>query len=262
MRAGVSLIAPLCLGEARGVISAVKQFFRVLKHDRKPAVVEARSRPSKGDGMSITSVALIAALAAGSAPQEPRVETRTEVHVVTMGGPDGPDRLDADGDGFVTREEFSAPMTTVFSRLDADSDGRLSRDELASGHEEGHRGPHTFTLRREGGPGGHGGPGNLMMFHGGPEGGGDREVVIIRRGGPGVEGRDAGEWHGPGERRVEIRRFGGPDGHGDMDTNRDGRVSEEEFLAPLRDAFQRLDADSDGALEEGERPVGPPPPAG
>jgi Ca2+-binding EF-hand superfamily protein len=52
---------------------------------------------------------------------------------------------------------------------------------------------------------------------------------------------------------VEIRRFGGPGG-GDMDTNDDGRVTEDEFLAPLREAFQRMDEDRDGALDDGERP--------
>jgi Ca2+-binding EF-hand superfamily protein len=39
-----------------------------------------------------------------------------------------------------------------------------------------------------------------------------------------------------------------------MDTNDDGRVTEDEFLAPLREAFQRMDEDRDGALDDGERP--------
>jgi hypothetical protein len=208
--------------------------------------------------MSISSIALIAALAALPMGQdaEPRVETRSEVRIVNVGGPDGPGRLDADEDGFVTREEFTAPLSNAFDRIDADDDGRLSAEELRShnGDAEGHDGPVVLEMRRGGpgvrmfgGRGGHG-PGDVMMFHGGP-GGGDREVFVMRRGGPGGDV----EAHGPGERRIEIRRFGGPDGHGDMDANDDGRVTEDEFVAPLREAFLRMDADRDGALEDGER---------
>lgn len=209
--------------------------------------------------MSIASTALIAALMALPLSQdaEPRVETRSEVRIVTTGGPDGPGRLDADDDGVVTREEFIAPLSNAFDRLDADDDGRLSSEELRAhpGDGEGHDGPMVFEMRRGGpgrpmlgGPGAHG-PGDVMMFHGGL-GAGSHEAFIIRRGGPG----GGPGVHGPGERRVEIRRFGGPGGEGGMDANGDGRVTEDEFLAPLRDAFQRLDADRDGALEEGERP--------
>jgi Ca2+-binding EF-hand superfamily protein len=39
-----------------------------------------------------------------------------------------------------------------------------------------------------------------------------------------------------------------------LDTDNDGKVTEEEFLAPLREAFQRMDEDRDGALDDGERP--------
>ncbi len=37
-----------------------------------------------------------------------------------------------------------------------------------------------------------------------------------------------------------------------MDANDDGRVTEDEFLAPLREAFQRMDADRDGAMDPRE----------
>jgi transaldolase len=39
---------------------------------------------------------------------------------------------DLDGDGFITREEWSG-STAVFAALDADSDGRISPEELAAG---------------------------------------------------------------------------------------------------------------------------------
>lgn len=173
------------------------------------------------------------------APRSPP-EARTRVFVRSTG--DGPG-LDRDGDGQVTREEFSAPMGDAFADLDKDGNGRLSTEELAvdGGGPDGHvfvaggpdgPGPHRFELRRSGGR--------------------DGEVIILGSpGGPhgpmAWSGRDE-----PGESRVEIRRMAG-DGPGDLDKDGDGKVSEAEFTAPLRDAFVRLDADRSGFVEEGER---------
>ena len=237
--------------------------------------------------MSLATIVLISALGGSPALQSeaPRIETRSEVRIVTSGGP-GTGSLDADNDGVVTREEFSAPMTTAFDRLDADHDGRLTTEELAAGQGEGGHGgpegpgPQVMILRE--GPGGpeggpmmfHGGPegagpqvmilrdgpggpeGGPMMFHGGGEGG--AQVFMFRHGGP--EGGPPPGPGGPGQRRVEIRRFAGPEGPGQLDTDNDGKVSEAEFLAPMREAFKSMDADSDGSLDESEEPHGPPPP--
>ena len=229
--------------------------------------------------MSIIAVALLAALNTAPAQEEgPRVETRSEVRIITTDG-EGPGRLDADGDGVVTREEFSAPMGNAFDRLDADDDGRLSTEELAANRagprdhvimRDGPGGPggpgvRVFTSRLDGveGPGEHdvriitrdGGPGVVMLDGpGGPGGpGGDAEVFMFRHGGP--EGPA-----GPGGQRVFVRRFGGPDGPGEMDKDGDGKVSQAEFLAPMIEAFTHMDADSDGFLDDGEG-APPPPPA-
>lgn len=249
------------------VISRLKQLIRRLKYPRKPPVVQGRQQKPEGNLlMSIIAVALLVALnGAPTQDEAPRVETRSEIRIVTADG-EGPGRLDADGDGVVTREEFSAPMGSAFDRLDANDDGRLSTGELASGHGEGDpdrrvmmlggpggpggpHGPgvHVFTSREDG-PGGHG-----VMTFGGPGGpGGDAQVFTFRRGGP--EG-------GPGAaggHQVFVRRFGGPNGPGEMDRDGDGKVSQEEFLAPLREAFGRMDADSDGFLDDGEGHHTPP----
>lgn len=213
--------------------------------------------------MTIAAIAIVTALMGAPVQDEAALRaglTRAmgpgaEVRVVVVNGPGDAGHLDADGDGVVTREEFSAPMGTAFDRIDADHDGRLTTEELAAGHGEGGpEGPgvHVITRRGPGGPGGH-----PMMIHGGGEGG-NAEVFMFRRGGP--EGGPPPGPGGPGERRIEIRRFGGPGGHGSMDANNDGKVSEDEFLAPMREAFQSMDADHDGLLDDSEEPHGPPPP--
>lgn len=174
--------------------------------------------------IAITMALLLSASqAAATPPPAAPPERRVERHVVIInddgpGGPGGPrGPRDADNDGFVSREEFVAPMSRMFDRLDTNHDGRLSPAELADGPPPPppggpHHGPH-------GAHGPHGGPG------------------------------------GPGEDvRIEIRRVGGPGG--DLDANGDGKVTEDEFIAPLRDAFRRLDADSSGDLTEGERGTG------
>ena len=229
--------------------------------------------------MSVIAIALLTALHTAPGQEEaPRVERRSEIRIVTTDD-EGPGRMDADGDGVVTREEFSAPMGRAFDRLDTNGDGRLSTEELAASRggprdhvimRDGPGGPggsgfHVFTSRMEG-PGGpgerdvriitrEGGPGVMMLDGpGGP--GGDAEVFMIRRDGP--EGGPGA----PGRSHVFVRRFGGPDGPGDMDKDGDGKVSQAEFLAPMIEAFGRMDADGDGFLDDGEgAPPPPPPPA-
>lgn len=241
----------------------------------------------------LTLIALSAALwqQPPAPPAPPEVRTR----VMVMGA-DGPGGLDKDGDGQISREEFAAPLNDHFARMDANSDGRLSTEELAAGHGPMAGGDHDVVVMRGpgghgeggehrvrviGGPGGHGGPGvrhfemrrdgdasgahaghgegRTMVFVGGEPGpGGEREIII--RGGPGGPGGHAmmAGGHpegGPGE-RIEIRRAGGPGGPNDLDTDNDGKISEAEFTAPLREAFARMDADRSGFVEAGERGSG------
>ena len=214
----------------------------------------------------LTLIALSAlALQEPPAPPAPP-EIRTRMMVM---GPHGPDGLDKDGDGQVSRDEFAAPMNDHFGRIDSNGDGRLSREEMSAGHGmdgdsevtvirsgDGHGGPHQFELRRSAG-----GPGEerAMVFVGGPAGGEHSERHVIVRG-PGGHGGPhiihAPGHAGPGgDVRFEVRTLGGEgEGHhAEMDKDGDGRISEAEFTSPLRDGFTRMDADRSGFIEEGER---------
>lgn len=218
----------------------------------------------------LTLIALSAALMQEppAPPPPPPLEVRS--HLVFMGGAsDGPGNLDADGDGQVTREEFAAPLNDAFGKMDKDGDGRLSTGELASDHGPGdanvtirRRGGgdvERFELRRDGPAAERGArferDGERTMVFVGPEGrGGDGEVVIrtLRGGdGPHVIRFD----HGPEvvrDGRVVVRADGVTRGSDDLDKDGDGKVSEAEFIAPLREAFARMDVDHSGFIDDGE----------
>ncbi len=210
------------------------------------------------------SVALLALAPAAAQAQETRVEER----VVVMGGPGGHMEIGEDG---LTREAFLARHQEMFARLDADGNGVVTREEMhatAQAHhaeftsEDGNR----VVIRRHG-PGGEGGP---MVWEG--EGGpGERQVVIVRRGPGGetvdIQGGPGGEWtsedgqrriiiSGPGhesedgERHVMVFRHSA---EGGLDSDGDGRWSFEEMVAPMREHFNQLDANGDGFVDEAER---------
>lgn len=179
-------------------------------------------------------------------------------------------RMDANSDGRLSDEELEAGH-----HGGPDGEGNM----VFMRHLGGPAGPHgagmqRFEIRTDGDEGGEHevtvyarrADGELTEVEG------DGEIRIVTRGGPGGEMRvhpmPAGDGrvmvftdgdHGPGEQRIEIRRRGGPGGEAmrlegpdDMDKDGDGRVTEDEFLAPMREAFQRMDADHSGALEAGE----------
>ena len=64
-------------------------------------------------------------------------------------------RLDADSNGFVTFEEFTAPMKDVFSKIDTSKDNQIDKDEAAAAPPPPP--PHGFG---RGGPGPRGEPGS------------------------------------------------------------------------------------------------------
>lgn len=222
--------------------------------------------------ISLSAAALIAVQDPPPPPPAPPAPPGApRVMMFSHGGPG----LDKDGDGFVSRDEFAAPMTDHFGRLDKNGDGRLSTEELSSGgHGEHdvmirHGGPMSWTSSEEGG--------RQIVVMGGPGGGETRtwtsedgrevrvETVVVRGapGAPHVMPLPPHPPHAPGAPNPEganvfVHRVGGPEatfvrGHESLDKDGDGRVTEDEFLAPMREGFRKMDADGDGVLDEGER---------
>lgn len=213
----------------------------------------------------LTLIALSALVLQEPPAPPPPPEVRTRMMVI---GSNGPGSLDKDGDGEVSREEFAAPMNDHFGRMDRNGDGRLTPEELSAGHgtgqdhdvmvwrgADGAAGEHHVEVRRiDGGSAEE----RTMVFVGGSGGEhGERHVILRGPGGhaaPHVFHRP-GHGGSGGETRFEIRTLGDGELHGpgEMDRDGDGRISEAEFTAPLRDAFARMDADRSGFIEDGER---------
>lgn len=171
-------------------------------------------------------LALAAGAAAIAGDEGPGKHNEERIVIVTSGpGGDHHAGMDANRDGTITREEFRALHDSMFARIDKNGDGKLSDEEF-----RGHHGPggEEFNIRIEG-----------------PHGPGDAEWVERR--GP-HDGR-------PGE-EVRIIRHGpggpGGDGPGDMDKNKDGKISFDEFTGPLREHFQEADKNKDGFLDKDE----------
>lgn len=197
-------------------------------------------------------------------------ETRDDVvaHVREMFG-----QLDANKDGFVTREEvdsahqrmagefrdkfakglampgdFPKPdRGAMFDRLDTNKDGVISRDEFMAGKPD-IREQHVFVMRNGEAPV------ELGAGHvpGKPEG--PTRVTIMQDGRPPVEVGGA-----PGQPNAKIMRMHGMgmSMHGKMfetaDANHDGKVSLQEMTAAALQHFDSADANHDGKLSPEER---------
>ncbi|HOT50761.1 MAG TPA: EF-hand domain-containing protein [Candidatus Hydrogenedentes bacterium] len=168
-----------------------------------------------------------------------------------------PEEMDANGDGNVSLDEFTAAWDKIgrerFKRHDANGDGILDKGELAKRPGPGPRGE-----GRGHGPGyGPRPPVDCPDRPGegrGPRGEGERR--------PGQGPRppmDRPDRPGGGPLRPSLE---------EMDTNNDGNVSKDEFSAACAQInqthFERMDENGDGVLDKDElakRP-GPPGPQG
>ena len=186
-----------------------------------------------------SALALGAVLAAGAVPAAAQ-----NMQGRGQGSGPGPmafSMLDADEDGVVTLEEFTARAADRFRALDADGDGSLSAEEMAEA-----RSWRAGGERRGEGPGAGFGPGRghpgcgAGRLHGPHHG--------VWQGGPFRGGAQAERPRGPmteerAKAMIEMR-----------DQNGDGLLSAEELMAtPGRAAiFDRIDSDGDGTISKEE----------
>ncbi|MCO8146257.1 EF-hand domain-containing protein [Rhodovulum tesquicola] len=141
-------------------------------------------------------------------------------------------RLDADGDGAISLDEFTARARARFAELDVDGDGLISAEEAQNL-----------------------GPAPRRAEMSGPRGRGDRDW----RG----NGRKGGYHYGagPGMQGGGYGMFGGMDGSGPMGYGGfgDPRLTDEERADRARSLVEMLDADGDGMLSAEELAARPGP---
>lgn len=156
-------------------------------------------------------------------------------------------KIDANGDGIVTRAEAQAAATAMFARLDVNKDGKLDQADRELGRQQ-KRDKMFARLDTNG-------DGSIskaeFAAQKGPEGRGPE--------GRGPEGRGPGkDGHGPRGGHGHGRGHG-PHGGGmmamarDADTNKDGAISQAEFMAAAMKRFDAEDTNHDGQVTKAER---------
>ena len=46
------------------------------------------------------------------------------------------ERVDTDGDGFISKSEFVAKHEKMFAKIDSDGDGKISKEEMKNAHKD------------------------------------------------------------------------------------------------------------------------------
>jgi len=157
-------------------------------------------------------------------------------------------RLDTAGNGFVTRDEFVTAAQDRFNRLDTNADDKLTPDELAASHRHA-QAPAANANRRQAHfdklDGNHDGIVTREEFvaaasakFAGLDAAGDGKVTVAD-----IEAAPKTQERALRVAERLIQR---------MDTNHDGAVSHEEFLAAAKARFARMDRNGDGYLDADE----------
>lgn len=176
-------------------------------------------------------------------------------------------RYDADGDGRITEEEFSAPARKRFAMRDFDGDGKISDDELPPRRHKDARGAGdasaaddtASTERQEKEPrhtrGHHG---TRHGKHGRKHHVRNLEEVLQRRverfamydgNSDGVIEASEIIEKGSDRRSYYLRRRMHV-----LDVNKDGSISKDEFLAGPKERFSVMDLNDDGAITADDLP--------
>lgn len=124
------------------------------------------------------------------------------------------DQMDANKDGKLDPADRAVHEGQMFDRLDTNKDGAISRAEFGAAHQSGAAG-HGDMMRGDM-------PGGAAGKHGG--------------------GKPGGGHGGMGMMMLKM-----------ADTNKDGAVSRDEFLATHAKHFDMMDANHDGKLTKAER---------
>ena len=176
--------------------------------------------------------------------------------------------LDKDGNGIVSFVEFSSRAKKMFSWLDQDSNGSITREEMKS--EERLRGKKMLSKwadkldsndderidEKEFIYGSKGRPTekhkliNKSLFDKTPEGRKEINQAIFKTADKDKDGflskRELSEVRKIGPKVEKDLRFN------KLDTNRNNRITEEEFISPIRKKFKEIDKNSDQLLDPKE----------
>jgi Ca2+-binding EF-hand superfamily protein len=145
-------------------------------------------------------------------------------------------RMDANGDGKVTADEYAALRKARFKNLDANGDGKVSKDEFQKGGMKAVDPDNDDAMTLD----------EYLIFFVGPENRDKKAEGTVKKDTKGIFAQsdlDGDGVLGVGEvvvfRAAEFK---------DMDANGDGKVTPEEFQALKEKQFKDLDADGDGLL--------------
>ncbi len=212
--------------------------------------------------LGCAAIALTAAASAQTAPHDRMV-------IRHHGGPAAD--IDANQDGWITRDEASAAADRVFAALDSDNDGRLTTEDRQSRHIEMHlNGGHDVDVdirraeREAARAARHAERAERQAErhverHVERSGDGERIVIIRRDGGTSteLEAPEAPTPPMPPRPPMFVMVFANSE---EADLNGDGALTRDEFRAQHLRFFDASDANGDGRIRFEPPPAPPEPP--